>query len=56
MTRQVYDRMDSFRLANDDLPDGAFFAKAQEQGFDGDAWADWCDMDKKIHPEHYKNV
>ena len=33
-----YRRIDEYRLRMDDLPDGAFFAAAEEEGIDVDDW------------------
>lgn len=49
-----YLEMRSWSWSNDDMPDGAFFALAEEEmGWDVDDWvwyADWCKKDPKNQP------
>lgn len=45
MTKQRYEEICSFVIAFDNLPDGAFFALAEEQyGITIDDWAEYGDM------------
>ncbi len=39
MTEKRFERIAKFRDTYDDLPDGAFFALAEEQGISVDDWA-----------------
>ena len=43
MHDERYEEIDAFRLKNDDLPDGAFFALAEEQGIGPSDWVDWVE-------------
>lgn len=37
-------------VINDDLPDGAFFAMAEEQGITSDDWVEYADYENSVNP------
>lgn len=45
-----YDTINEFRIQHDDLPDGAFFAIAEEQGITIDDWAWFAIEHERRHP------
>lgn len=50
-----YERINEFRIENDDMPDGAFFALSAEQGISVDDWAWFADeherRERHVKPE-----
>jgi hypothetical protein len=48
---EYFERMRDFSQENTDLPDGAFFAKAAEEGFEIEDWEWYAEELKKRIPE-----
>lgn len=46
-----YETIDRFRLDNDDLPDGAFWAKASEEGIEVEDWEWFSKEYEKRNPK-----